>query len=150
MKIDRSEVVKAIINRMDALHLRHAIVFHPATMPAAPPYIPLAEALADGLALGNNSVVTVVHALLDDSDRRDERFWAMDLGRLLFLAGGFRGDAVSQKITASLLGCSRQYVHALVTSGKLRSEPSEHLAARMVNVRDVCDLLRAKIDKEVN
>lgn len=150
MKIDRTEVVAAICNRMDALHLRHALVFNPASAPAAPPYIPLAEALADGLALGSQSAVIVAHALLDDSDRQDERFWAMDLGRLFFLAGGFRGDAVSHKIAASLLGCSRQYVHALVTGKKVRAEMSEHLAARMVNAADVRDLLKAKIDKSVN
>lgn len=144
MKIDRTEVVAAICNRMDALHLRHAIVFDPKATHANIPYIPIAEALATGLAEANPTAVIIARALVGPSDLEPGPFWAMPFGQLLFLAGGWREQTVPQAMAASLLGCSRQWVSTLVRKGELDATTDD---ARRVYVEQVKEMLKAKIDK---
>ena len=149
MEIDRTEVVAAICNRMDALRLRYAIVFNPPMVNQAPPFVPLAEALADGLAEGAEMAVRIARALVDFHDLESGAFWAIPFGRLLFLAGGWRRETVPQAVAASVLGVSRQWIHTLVKNSDLDAADPAYPNAREVYTDQVRAMLAAKIDKTV-
>lgn len=143
--------VTDLCKRLDLLRLRYNIAFMvgPSSV-ASPPFIPMAEHIVHGLATYEPDAVTVARAIIDTADYMpvsDDTavFYGSPLGRLFFAAGGFPGDGITHNIAAALLGCSRQWVHTLVRTGRLRSETNgERL--RKVNAIDVRDMVRAKID----
>lgn len=141
-------VIADLCERMNVLRLRHGIVFRNLS-PAVIPFIPLAESLAWGLAKEDKDAVIIARSLVDPTEQSRAEFWATPLGRLLFTAGGYPGETITQTLAAGLLGCSRQRVHQLVVKGDLKSAPVDHLAAREVFTGQVRALLRTKIDKRV-
>jgi hypothetical protein len=93
--------------------------------------------------------VAVARSLVDPAEQAGREFWATPLGHLLFAAGGYPHDEMPQSYAAGLLGCSRQWVHALVTSGQVRSDVSARSAVRKVNAADIRTLLKTRIDQLV-
>lgn len=145
------DTITDLCERMHLLHMRNVIVFHESgTGPIGNiPYIPLAEALARGLLADDKDAVATAHAVVGMNDLFRADFWVTPLGRLLFQAGGYPGDSCTQTVAAAAMGCTRQYVHALVKSGQIRSQAGINPAAREVNVVDVRDLLKTKLDRLV-
>lgn len=141
----------AIRNRMEALHLRHAIVFPEHTPPKGALIEAFAEEIAERLKRFDDLAVTVMWALIDAADQLpDSAFWSTSLGRLLFAAGGYRHEVMPQATAAAVLGVSRQYVHTLIMSGHLHSETDVNPASRAVRIRGVQRMLRERLDKLVN
>lgn len=142
-----NEPVKDLCNRMALLHVRYDVVFREPT-PANPPYIPLAEALESGLRGDVPEAVRIARGVVDPADLERPGFWATPLGRLMFSAGCFKGETVTQAFAAGVLGCSRQWVHQMLDSGVLRPGLME-LPPREVRAGDVRVELRAKLDRLV-
>lgn len=142
------DVIGDLCDRMDLLRLRYNVVFNRmAQAVPAPPYIPLAEALMQGLAEGHPHALTMARTLVDPGDLEGSAFWGTPFGQLLFLAGGYTpgyGGSCSQTVAAAVLGCSRQWVSAMVAEGKLSSTGD-----RRVLVDQVRDVLRKRIDRLV-
>lgn len=136
----------AIRNRMEALHLRHAIAFPDHTPPKGTLIEAFAQEMTERLKRSDDLAVTIMRALIDAADQQpDAAFWGTPLGRLLFAAGGYQHDAVPQATAAAVLRISRQRVHQLVLSGALGSETGVNPAARQVRAADVRYLLKQRI-----
>jgi hypothetical protein len=111
-----------LCERMDTLRLRYAIVFNPpGTLPAAPPYIPMAETIMRGLADQDSHAATVAKSIVGYAEMSRSEFWGTPLGRLMFVGGCFPTESCSQTVAAAVLNCSRQWVSAMVAEGKLTS-----------------------------
>lgn len=111
-----------LCERMNALHLRYAIVFGGTVVdrvPAAPPYVALAVPLMRGLADGDVQAVTIAKAVVGYAEMAQTEFWGTPLGRLMFVGGCFPADQCSQTVAAAVLECSRQWVSAMLAEGKL-------------------------------
>jgi hypothetical protein len=145
------DIITDICERMDLLRLRHGAVFG-GLSPAVVPFIPIAEALARGLGAEEPDAVRAARSLVDPGELAGPQFWGSPFGRLLFLAGGWDGDTLSQTHAAALLGCSRQWVHALVEKGDLGAAPGApgKPGARPVYASHVLAFMKAKIDMAVN
>lgn len=141
------DIVVDLAERLELLHVRHGIVFRSLAPSGDVPQ--LAVGVTRGLYKQEPDAVQVCQALIDQGELERADFWGSPLGRRLFLAGGYRKEAVTQSIAARVLGCSRQYVHALITSGQLRSETGLSAERRQVSVVDVRDLLKDRIDSLV-
>lgn len=148
MNDNDTAVLADLCERMNVLRLRHGIVFCDLSR-AAIPFAPLAQSLAMGLAKGDKDAVIVARSLVDPTEQSRAEFWATPLGRLLFAAGGYPGETLSQTMAAGLLGCSRQRVHQLVVKGDLKSAPAVTVGTREVFTGQVRHLLHTKIDKLV-
>lgn len=138
------DVTTDLCERLHILRLRYQVVFHELS-PANPPYIPMAEALLRGLGEGDAAAVTHLKALVDEAEMDRPAFWGTDLGRLLFAAGAREGATVSQTVAAAVLGCSRQWVSAMVAENKLT--PTHY---REVYADEVRKVLKARVDRLVN
>jgi len=148
MKIETT--ADAIRNRLEALHLRHAIAFQYHTPPKGDLIEGFAEELDERLEHDDELAVIILRALINPEDlATDARFWKTPLGRLLFAAGGFLHETISQSDAAGVLRLSRQRVHQLVQSGRLRSAPADDRRWMMVRSEDVRLLLRSQLDKHV-
>ena len=126
-------VVTDLCERMDTLRLRYNLVFNGQSAPDAPPYIPMAEALAKGLTDSDPAAVNIARAVVGFDQLVRAEFWGTPLGRLLFAAGGFPSDMCSQSVAAAVLSCSRQWVSAMLAEGKLT--PAEWRSVRVDEVR---------------
>jgi len=147
--MDSVSVVKDLCDRMALLHNRYDVVFRRTNVPGHLPYIPLAEALAAGLAADHPEAAKLARAVVDPADLDRPEFWATPLGRLMFAAGAFRDKAVTQTLAAAVLGCSRQWVHQMVVRGLLRTDAGLNPAAREVYAKDVREMLKTKLDSLV-
>jgi hypothetical protein len=101
-------------------------------------YRDAAAMLEAGLREGNPDAIGKVRAVVDPADMDRSDFWGTPLGRLLFVAGGFGAETCSQAIAAGVLGCSRQWVSAMVSEGKLNAAP------RGVYVEQVQGVMQAR------
>lgn len=111
-----------LCERMDTLRLRYTIVFAGPVaeqIPGAPPYIPLAETIAQGLADQDSYAATVAKSVVGYAEMTRAEFWGTPLGRLMFAGGCFPGEQCSQTVAAYVLSCSRQWVSAMLAEGKL-------------------------------
>lgn len=115
------DVISDLCDRMDLIRLRYAVVFRPgaAAIRAAPPYIPMAEALARGLLAEDANAIQIARTLVDPADADRAEFWGTPLGQLMFNAGAYPKKTCTQATAAAVLGCSRQWVSAMVSDGKL-------------------------------
>jgi len=137
------DVVTDLCERMHVLWLRSQVVFGKLDIPHNIPYPPLAVSLLHGLADGDPLAVPHIRALVDPTEMDRPAFWATDLGRLLFAAdGGAR--PVSQTVAAAVLGCSRQWVSAMVAEGKLTATSD-----RSVYSDEVRKVLKDRVDRLV-
>lgn len=120
MKLEES-VITDLCERMDVLRLRYNIVFYPkaAATPAAPPYIPLAERVFKGLVDGDPAAATIARSIVGYAEMGRTDFWGTPLGKLMFVGGCFPSKSCSQTVAAAVLGCSRQWVSAMLAEGKL-------------------------------
>ncbi len=143
------DTITDLCERLHMLWLRYNVVFREPTH-ASPPYIPMAESLARGLLAEDKGAVVVTRSLVDLADTDRAEFWATPLGRLLFVAGGYGDETLTQSVASALLGCSRQWVHALVVKGDLDSFPVDSKpGVRRVLVDQVRPLVKAKLDRLV-
>jgi len=129
-------ILADLCERMNMLRLRHGIVFRDLS-PAALPFPPLAGALARGLVAKDKDAVIVARSLVDPAEMDTPAFWATPLGRLMFRAGAFPGETISQTFAARVLGCSRQWVGEMVSKGVLAHDDGKVYVAQIA----------AKIDK---
>jgi len=146
------DIKQDLTDRLLLLRNRYEVAFHTAS-DAGPREIELyAGVIEKGLHDGLESALRAARAIIDPADMDTAAFWGTPLGVLLFAAGGFTGLAVSQTIAASVLHCSRQYVHELVVSGKLLSlaPPVGSTGGRMVESAGVRVLVMKKLDRIVN
>ena len=140
----KKDIVTDLCERMHALWLRSQVVFgNRNDIPHNIPYPPLAEALLQGFAEGNGMAVPIVRALVDETERDRPEFWGTDLGRVLFAADE-GAVPISQATAAAVLGCSRQWVSAMVSEGKLTAT-----GGRGVYSDEVRRVLKARIDRLV-
>lgn len=105
-------------------------------------YRDAAAILAAGLREGHPDAIGKVRAVVDPADLDRPEFWGTPLGRLLFVAGGFTGETLTQTGAAGLLGCSRQWVNAMVAEGKLAPA-----ADRGVYAEQVREVLKARVER---
>lgn len=141
----KKDIVTDLCERMHALWLRSQVVFGSANdIPHNIPYIPLAEALLRGLVESDGLAVPHIRALVDKAEMDRSAFWGTDLGRLLFAADE-GAVPVSQAVAAAVLGCSRQWVSAMVAEGKLTATND-----RSVYSDEVRRVLKARVDRLVN
>jgi hypothetical protein len=142
----KKDIVTDLCERMHALWLRSQVVFGSTNdIPHNIPYIPLAEALLRGLAEGDGLAIPYIWALVDKAEMDRPAFWGTDLGRLLF-ATDKGAVPISQTVAAAVLGCSRQWVSAMVKEGKLTALAD----GRMVYSDEVRRVLKARVDRLVN
>lgn len=136
MKTVRAELA----SRLVLLDVRHSVVFGGAPFPS---FDELAETLEAGLRSADPAIVGQVRGVVDPGDLdRDAAFWSTSLGRLLFVAGGYGAEYVTQAFVAGLLGCSRQYVYELMAKGRL----SRSGTPAMAHVEQVRELLKMRLD----
>lgn len=142
--MEKKDVITDLCERMHTLWLRSQVVFGSHNdIPHNIPYIPLAESLLRSLAEGEGAAVPYIRALVDPAEMDRPAFWGTDLGRLLFAAdGGAR--LISQATAAAVLGCSRQWVSAMVAEGKLTATND-----RGVYSDEVRRVLKARVDRLV-
>jgi hypothetical protein len=139
--------VTDLADRLALLRVRYEVAFQaPHINPPGGPVQPLATALAVGLEAGTELALNMVRAVVDPAETDTSEFWGTPLGRLMFTAGAYRGEACTQAVAAAVLGCSRQWVSAMVAEGKLtpvngRNVPSDEVrevlkarAARLVDI----------------
>jgi hypothetical protein len=139
-----TDIVTDLCERMHALWLRSQVVFGTVNdIPHYIPYIPLAETLLRGLADGDGLAVPHIRALVDKAEMDRPDFWGTDLGRLLFAADE-GAIPISQAKAAAVLGCSRQWVSAMVAEGKLTATEG-----RGVYSDEVRRVLKARVDRLV-
>jgi hypothetical protein len=141
-----TDIITDLCERMHVLHLRHLVVFEP-SHPAdggrvIDMYVPRAEALVRGLIDSDHAAVVIVRSLVDPGDMGEPTFWGTPLGRLLFCAGGYERQTCTQTEAAAVLGCSRQWISAMVGEGKL-----DAAEGRRVRVDQVCGVLKARADR---
>jgi hypothetical protein len=126
-----------LCERMDTLRLRYTIVFTSPVaeqVPAAPPYIPLAETIAQGLADQDAYAATVAKSVVGWAEMTQPTFWGTPLGRLMFTGGCFPSAVCSQTVAAVVLGCSRQWVSAMLAEGKLTPAESRGVLVAEVQI----------------
>lgn len=131
--------VTDLTDRLALLRVRYEVAFHsPFALPG--PVGPLAATLEEGLRNGMDTAVRMARAVVDPAEMDRAEFWGTALGRLMFAAGGHSGQVCTQATAAAVLGCSRQWVSAMVAEGKLAQ------AERGVFVEQVREVLvrRAK------
>jgi len=144
-----------LADRLALLHVRHNVVFGLAgpSLPdfVAKQFMTTAHILAEGLRAEDPDTVAKVRGVVDPAELSGTSFWITNLGRLLFMAGGYGNGQVTQALAAGVLGCSRQWVHELVASRKLLSAPAPvgAVPARAVDAEQVRGLLKAKLDRPV-
>lgn len=138
-------------DRLALLRVRYEVAFQ-APFAAPAPIDTLASVLENGMHNGLDSAVRMVRALVDPCELESAKFWGTPLGVLLFSAGGYTDLACPQTVAASVLRCSRQYVHELIVSGKLLSvaPPVGSTSGRMVESAGVRVLVMKKLDRLVN
>lgn len=142
---EQKDAVTDLCERMHTLWQRAQTVFGQLDIPHNIPYIPLAESLLRGLADGDGLAVPHIRALVDPAEMDRPEFWGTNLGRLLFAADG-GAVPISQTVAAAVLGCSRQWVSAMVNEGKLTATG----ASRGVYSDEVRRVLKARVDRLVN
>ncbi len=141
--MEKTDVVTDLCERMHTLWLRSQVVLGTVDIPHNIPYPPLAEALLRGLADGEGLAAMRLRALVDKAEMARPEFWGTDLGRLLFAAE--QGAVpISQTTAAHVLGCSRQWVSAMVAEGKLTATSD-----RSVYSDEVRRVLKARVDRLV-
>lgn len=139
------DTITDLYDRMALLHNRYTVVFQtPPAMAALEPQFASAVLLDEALRGGAEKAVQVTRAVVDPADLDRAEFWGTPLGRLLFTAGGYTGETCTQTVAAGVLGCSRQWVNAMVAERKLASA-----ADRGVYVAQVRGILKARIDRLV-
>lgn len=151
-----SDPVADLCKHFDLLRLRYNIAFGVvgAAAAAAPPFIPMAETIVRGLADADPAAIGVCRAVVDPalwhplSDDTGS-FYGSQLGRLFFAAGGYPETGCTHNVAAAVLGCSRQWIHTLVRTQKLRSATGGDRPLK-VSVEGVRALLKAKVDSRVN
>jgi hypothetical protein len=126
------DTIKDLADRLALLHVRHQVAFIQISIPANPAYLTIAESLDAGLQVGDPDAAARVRGVVDPGDLSRSEFWATPLGRLLFLAGGYSGKTCTQTVAAGVLGCSRQWVSAMVAEGKLTTAPGRGVYAAEV------------------
>lgn len=141
---EKKDVVTDLCERMHTLWLRSQVVFGTTDIPHNIPYPPLAEALLRGLADGDGLAVPHIRALVDPAEMDRPEFWGTSLGRLLFAADGGAAP-ISQTVAAAVLGCSRQWVSAMVNEGKLTATG----LSRGVYSDEIRRVLKARVDRLV-
>jgi hypothetical protein len=145
------DTITDLCERLDLLRLRYNIAFGIIGLPAAAarPYIPMAEAISRGLLDADPAAMNITRALVDPAEMYRPEFWGTPLGRLLFAAGGFPQQTCTQTVAAVVLGCSRQWVSAMVAEEKLT--PADGRGVQVEQVRQVLKnrANRLLIDKTV-
>lgn len=144
---EQQDVVTDLCERMHTLWLRSQVLFGTTDIPHNVPYIQLAEALLRSLAVGGGTAVPHVRALVDKAEMERPDFWGTDLGRLLFAADE-GAVPISQATAAAVLGCSRQWVSAMVNEGKLTPTDASGLS-RGVYSDEVRRILKSRVDRPV-
>jgi hypothetical protein len=90
-----------------------------------------------------------VRAVVDPGDLDAHAdFWSTPLGRLLFAAGGFKHEFISQVTAAAVLRLSRQRIHQLLAQGQLR-HVTDAIGYRVIRAEDARALLKSKLDEDV-
>lgn len=117
-----------LADRLALLHTRHQVVLggFPADEADRLPadhavnfYRDAAAYLLLGLQEEHPDSIGKVRAAIDPAEMDRSEFWATPLGRLMFVAGAYRGETCTQATAAAALGCSRQWVSAMVAEEKL-------------------------------
>lgn len=140
------DAVTDLCERMHTLWLRSQTVFGSRNdIPHNISYIPLADALLRALADGDALAVPHIRALIDPTEMDRPEFWGTNLGRGLFAADE-GAVPISQTVAAAVLGCSRQWVSAMVNEGKLTATG----VSRGVYSDEVRRVLKARVDRLVN
>jgi hypothetical protein len=145
---EQKDIITDLCARMAQLASRHNVAFGLGAAPR-PTSTALAEGLLRGLLRGLAEGDVVAHArilaLVDQGEMDRPAFWGTDLGRLLFAAeGGAR--PITQAVAAAVLGCSRQWISAMVAEGKL-TRVDDRGGVYSDEVRRV---LKARVDRLVN
>jgi len=147
------DTITDLADRLAMLHIRAQVVLGHFSSDevdwfpvdhAANFYREAAAMLEGGLREGHPDAIGKVRAVVDPGDLDRAELWGTPLGRLLFTAGGYTGETCTQTVAASVLGCSRQWVNAMVAEHKLASA-----ADRGVYVAQVRGMLKARIDRLV-
>lgn len=133
--------VTDLADRLALLRVRYEVAFH-SPFGAPGPVHALAVALSLNLRHGMDDAVRMTRAVVDPGDLDRPEFWGTPLGRLLFEAGGHVGETMTQTAAAAVLGCSRQWVNAMVAEDKLTSA-----AERGVYVEQVRAVLKHRADR---
>lgn len=140
---ERKDIITDLCDRMAVLAARHNTVFGLNAAPR-PTTAALAEGLLRDLEEGGGMAVQRIRALVDKTEMDRPDFWGTDLGRLLFAADGGAAP-ITQAVAAAVLGCSRQWVSAMVAEGKLTATNG-----RNVYSDEVRRVLKARVDRLVN
>jgi hypothetical protein len=138
---EQMDIITDLRSRMAILASRHNVAFNLAGLVDAGA---LAEGLLRGLAEGDVVARVRILALVDQGEMDRPAFWSTDLGRLLFAADG-GAKPITQAVAAAVLGCSRQWVSAMVAEGKLSATND-----RNVYSDEVRRVLKARVDRLVN
>jgi hypothetical protein len=136
-----TDIISDLCERLDLLRLRNNIVFG-VLDPLPRGFVPHAESLARGLLAEDQDAVHVVRALIDPAELSLTSFWLSPLGRLLFAVGGYPRETVPQGVAAAVLGCSRQWVNAMIAKGKLPPAAKD----REVYYQHVRAMVKAKLE----
>lgn len=139
------DVKKDLADRMAMLHARYLTAFTAITLLDEPPFDEIAKAMENGLWADDRNTVQRVRSVVDPADLDRPEFWATKLGRLLFAAGGYNDTSITRTHAALLLGCSRQWIHELVSRGTLQASPSRTAVDREVYVTEVQNLLKGRL-----
>lgn len=141
-----------LAERLALLDVRHSVVFQTKTEPITDSFLSLAVDLAAGLRKGDKDAVARVRGIVDPSELTGptlgaDGFWATELGRWLFAAGGYPDTSLTRTAAAHILDCSRQWIHELVTKGTLKASPSRTSIDREVYATEVQNLLKARLTR---
>lgn len=141
------DVKQDLTDRLLLLRSRYEVAFHTTDATGNREIELYAGVIEKGLHDGLESAMNAVRAIVDPADLSNATFWRSPLGVLFFAAGGYPRPWLSQTDTAGILGCSRQYVHEMLVSGRLQ-RPAGHRS--LVDAGSVRESLRRKLDRFVN
>lgn len=137
------DITTDLTDRLALLDVRYGVVFGPYGGHVAQREQTLAHVarqLEGGLRAGDLDAVARVRGVVDPADLAEGGFWMTSLGRLMFAAGAFGDATVGQAFAAGVLGCSRQWVGELATSGRLARTPGN-----LVYASEVRALLKTRL-----
>jgi hypothetical protein len=154
------DAVSDLADRLAMLYTRSQVVFGSWAFGATPTdrlliehaanfYREAAAYLRKGLTEGHPDAIGKVRAVIDPADMDRSEFWATPLGRLMFAAGAWwQGETCTQAVAAAVLGCSRQWISAMVAEGKL--DRAHEGGVPVDQVREVLKRRAARLlDKDV-
>lgn len=142
--------VTDLADRLALLRVRYEVAFQAANInPPGGPVENLATVLAVGLENGSAMATRMIRAVVDPAEMERSEFWATPLGRLMFVAGAYQGESCTQATAAAVLGCSRQWVSAMVAEEKLTPVNGRNVMAEQVRQVLKSRANRLLIDKTV-